>query len=311
MDSLRIHLFGTMQVYCGGTASPVAMARVPKVLLAYLLLQPDRLHPRPILANLLWGDRSEEQARNCLNTALWRLRRVLEPEGAGRGRVLLTTPGGEIGLKGEGSYWLDVAELERRVAGALGRPPASWTAGDAAQVEEAVQLYTGDLLEGLYEDWALRERERLRELYFQGLGRLMGYYRQQGDLANSRRCGQKILAVDPLREEVHRALMGLYWEQGQRTAALQQYRICCELLERELGVPPMAETEALAQRITSAGAAGAGVVQASPAAVGMAAGAPAFGLAVQEVERALRCVAEANAAVQAAVLLLRQVAASL
>ena len=34
-----------------------------------------------VLAGIFWGDRSDGKARRCLNTAVWRLRNALEPEG--------------------------------------------------------------------------------------------------------------------------------------------------------------------------------------------------------------------------------------
>jgi DNA-binding SARP family transcriptional activator len=53
------------------------------------------------------------------------------------------------------------------------------------------------------------------------------------------------LALDPLQEAVHRRLMVLYAESGQRNAALRQYSECERLLNEELGVPPEEETTAL------------------------------------------------------------------
>jgi DNA-binding SARP family transcriptional activator len=46
-------------------------------LLAYLALHPGQAQPRPKLAALLWGDRSEVQARDSLRQALSLLRKAL------------------------------------------------------------------------------------------------------------------------------------------------------------------------------------------------------------------------------------------
>ena len=40
------------------------------------------------------------------------------------------------------------------------------------------------------------------------------------------------LALDPLQEAVHRTLIRLYVRQGQRRAALAQYRLCETIVER-------------------------------------------------------------------------------
>src|SRR5690606_31632181 len=57
------------------------------------------------------------------------------------------------------------------------------------------------------------------------------------------------LALDPLLEAPHRALMRLYARTGQRNAALRQYQACVRLLAEELNVEPAEETTALYERI--------------------------------------------------------------
>jgi DNA-binding SARP family transcriptional activator len=64
------------------------LGRANQALLAYLLLFRHRLHVRDLLAGLFWGDNGQEKARNCLNTALWRLWRILEPEGISAGAYI-------------------------------------------------------------------------------------------------------------------------------------------------------------------------------------------------------------------------------
>lgn len=116
-------------------------------------------------------------------------------------------------------------------------------------MERALALYQGELLEGFYADWALLARERWRRLYLNGLAQLMRYYAANAHFDKSLAYGQQILDVDPLREEIHRAMMELYLQNGQRALAVRQYERCCDLLERELDVPPMAETQLIFQQL--------------------------------------------------------------
>ena len=60
---------------------------------------------------------------------------------------------------------------------------------------------------------------------------------------------QRWLALDPLHEPAHRALIRLYADTGDRAAALVQYRECVRALSRELGVPPLPETTALYEQV--------------------------------------------------------------
>ncbi len=250
MVALRISLLGVMRVSRGAEAIEDKMHRPVKGLLAYLLLFP-RVHAREVLLNFFWGDYSEARARKCLNTALWRLRKVLEPEGVPRGTYLITTSMGKIGFNRRSNYCLDVAEFEKHVQKALAKPYNLLTAGQALALENALSLYTGELLEGFYDDWALRERERFYSLNLRGLAHLLKYYRHHKDYDKAISCGQKILDHDPLREEIHREIMRLHAANRQRPLAIRQYETCCRILDDELSVGPMDDTRLLHDRICS------------------------------------------------------------
>jgi DNA-binding SARP family transcriptional activator len=61
--------------------------------------------------------------------------------------------------------------------------------------------------------------------------------------------GEDILMRDPLREEVHRALMQCYWKMGRRSSAVGQFQRCARLLQSELQILPMPETISLYRQI--------------------------------------------------------------
>ncbi len=245
MNALRVCLFGSVRIAHDAWAGEVKVTRAVRSLLAFLLIHRHRMHPREVLAGLFWGDQSEERARSCLSSALWRLRQVLEPEGVPKETYLVTTSTGEVGFNLKSDHWLDVAVFEENVGPVLSRPIESLKADEASQIENALKLYQGELLEGFYDDWALRERERLRSLHIESLIHLMGYYRHHRAYEGALSCGKQILNLEPLREEMQREVMRLYVESGQRALAIKQYKACCKVLVEELDIPPMEETQAL------------------------------------------------------------------
>lgn len=253
MSAVRIFLFGGVRIEHDGRPTAQKATRVVQALLAYLLLERHRSHARDVLVGLFWGDQSEESARGCLNTALWRLRRVLEPDGVPRGTYVANTAQGEIGFNRASDYWLDVAVFEEHANRVLGRPAGTATEADVEQLEGALALYTSDLIEGIYSDWALCERERLRLVYLRSLTRLMRHHGERNAYEKSLAFGERILRLDPLREEIHREMMRLYLACGQRSQALRQFQTCREILAAELDVAPMEETTAVYDRIVAAG----------------------------------------------------------
>jgi DNA-binding SARP family transcriptional activator len=245
---LRISLFGLFEMRHAGWDSPVDMPRASQLLLAYLLFQYHRSCSRDQLAGYFWGDQVEDRARRCLSSALWRLRRVLEPDGIRPGTYLLASTG-EVGFNWNSDHWLDVAVFEEQVGQVLSKPPQVLEEADVQKLTQALQLYSADLLNGFYEDWVLRERERLRCLHLNCLAHLMHYSEHHRAFEESLAYGKQILERDPLREEIHRKMMRLYLANGQRASAVQHYELCCNVLATELGIRPMEETQALYNQI--------------------------------------------------------------
>lgn len=251
MGALHISLFGRLRVVGSDGLSEVRVTRGIQRLLAYLLLERHRIHSRERLASILWSDYDEERARTCLRAALCRLRRLLESEGFHPEIYLLTTSDGEVGFNRESDYWLDVAAFEEHATRVLAQPVDAIAPADARELEDALHLYTGDLLDGIYDDWVLWERDRLQRLYLNGLAYLLHHHKHLGAYERGLEFGRMILLHDPLREEIHREMIGLYLESGQRALAVQQYEICRERLATELGIQPMRETRAMVSRAAS------------------------------------------------------------
>ncbi len=229
---LYIHLFGHLRLF--GDNQPLKFSARPKVLplWAYLLLNRAKPVPRDALAYLLWPDVLEDVARTNLRRHLYELRRLLPPDS--KDAPWLLSQSDVVQWNVEADYWLDVAEFERLSA-------------SPSHLAKAVALYTNDLLSEVYEDWILYERERLRNMYFANLSKLIAQSRTENDHHRAIAYAQDILSHDPLREDTVRELMSLCYLVGDRAGALNAYQQFERYLQDELGVPPMPETQALHQ----------------------------------------------------------------
>ena len=249
MPGVRLELLGGFQLYSAGRKPIVLTARKPRALLAYLALDVRRAHARDRLAALLWPDSSEMQARTSLRQALTALRRALG-EGADR---LIAADTEAVALAAEG-FELDVAEFERGIG-----------LGTADSLQTSLALYRGDLLDGVsaestsFEQWLAAERERLRGLAVRGLTSLLDHQQDAGLPDRALETATRLIAIDPLREDAHRALMRLYLQQGRLVEALKQYQLLRQTLARELGVTPEPQTEQLYREMLQQRRAPAGV----------------------------------------------------
>lgn len=246
----RIWLFGSLSIggdEAGGQA--VAIAGRSANLLAYLALGRGRYFSRSELLGSLWPEHSSSSTAGSFNTALWRLRRLIERPPLKHGDLIVCDRRGAIGLNGPAGVWLDVDEFERLVAPGLAKAPEQLSDADIEGLRQGVRLYKSDILLDIADDWALREREKHRRNYLNALGRLMQLAIIRRDYADGIRHAQAVLDSDALREDVHRQLMQLFMLSGQRAQALRQFEHCRELLRRELAIQPMRETLALYQQI--------------------------------------------------------------
>ncbi len=228
---LQLKLFGYLEV--NDDARPLVRRLTPRArrLLAYLLLPRQISLSRENIAFTLWPDNSEQAALGILRRALNDLRTILPSSGEGGWFI---AAGGEVRWNLAAPYWLDIEVYERLIQQAT-----------SAALHEAIALYTGDLLLGFDDDWVLVERERLRQFQLNTLRQLVAHQRALGDYGAALALARQALALDPLAEAVFRDVIALHYQVGDRAAALAEYARLRTMLRDELGVEPMAETQAL------------------------------------------------------------------
>lgn len=232
---LKLHLLGHFRLFYG--EKPLPFNTLPKTLplLAYLLLHRG-LIPRDVLAYTFWPDVEEAEARANLRRHLYNLRHVL-PEFAGE---WVTREGQALQWNPNAPYWLDVEAFER-----YGREPS--------RMQDALSLYTGDLLPEVYEDWLDFDRQRLRSLYFSTAAQWIAAQRVAHRYDTAIPIAEQALRQDPWREDILRELIQLRVLSGDRTGALQAYQTFKKQLEEELDVAPMPETVRLYEQIQRGG----------------------------------------------------------
>ena len=243
-----IKLLGPGQAYYDGKAITGFPGQQHCLLFYYLLLNRQIPHTREQVAAVFWGDDPSAVARKNLRNTLWRLSQSFRSVGASS-EDLITIQEDWITFTKANTYRLDIDEFEAASRFSLDHSNQQLSTEQASVLESAADLYKGDLLEGVYEDWCLFERERLRLAFLNILIRLMNHHGRHGNYERGMEYGQHILLLDPTREKVHREMMMIHWLAGDREAALLQYRSCCEILQSELGIKPIQETQHLHETI--------------------------------------------------------------
>ncbi len=248
--SVVIHLLGSFRVTVHGVAVDEAQwgRRKSKTLMKLLALQPLRQEVRQMhreeLMEFLWPGVDTGQALNSLHKTLYAARRVLEPGLTdGGASKYLRMRDQLVVFQCADDVVVDVSEFEALADTAL-------KTGNRDQFAAALSVWQGDLLpEDLYEDWSSVRREQLRAKREQLLLRLAAFYEETGDSVQGIEAWQSLIAGNPCNEEAHRGLMRLYFAEGQRYLAVNQFRECADVLRRDLDADPEPATVALYQRI--------------------------------------------------------------
>lgn len=214
----------------------------------YLLLNRQHKQNRERLASVFWGNYSTNVSRKYLRNALWKLRSVFQSVGAELEDYLQVNDD-SIAFQSSRPYQLDVETFENLLTSTRTLPGEELSQEQAQQLNQAIGLYDGELLEGVDEEWCLYERERLNLLHLNTLLKLMVYHRSHHSYTVGIEFGERILAFDNTRENVHREMMLLYWLLGEPQMALVQYHHCEQILKDQVGVEPAEETKNLYQQM--------------------------------------------------------------
>jgi len=245
---LEINLFGAGQARYGDQPLVGFPNQQIYMLLCYLLLNRHDPLCRERLAAVFWEDYPAADSRKHLSKALWRLRQALQAAGVPADDYLLSSKE-HVSFINSPAYQLDIEVFDTVLGQYQDIPGTELTAAQAAQLEQAVGLYRGDLLTGLYEDWLVYERERLSVLHLKGLSKLMDFHQANQAYERALSFGQTLLSYDQAHEKTHQRMMRLYWLMGDRSTALAQYKRCRQILRHETGFPPSAETKYLYQQM--------------------------------------------------------------
>jgi DNA-binding SARP family transcriptional activator len=246
---LVVHLLGPFEVRLRGREVDRWHGRKGSLILAHLLL--NRAGPpltRDALAAVFWPDATPGAARNRLHVTLHALRADLHS--ASPVPVILFDRGYRINP--DLRVVLDTEQFHAAAAAGATAEAAGDTEAALRAYAEATDRYRGDLLsDHPFEDWTLLPREHFRVRHLDLLGRMAQIAFDTGRYTETLQVGQRLLALDFCREDLHRLLMRAHTRMGRPQAAVQQFEVCADQLRRELGMAPADETVDLYERIRS------------------------------------------------------------
>jgi DNA-binding SARP family transcriptional activator len=221
-----VHLFTGPYVTIGTQRREVPEGS--KQLLAFVALRGRRVERRHA-AGTLWPFGNEERAAGNLRSALWRLRRAdINVLDADKWSLALCT-----------HVVVDLHAMDQWATRLIQGTAAGHDLEISPSVSEAL-----DLLPGWYDDWALMERERIRQRLLHALEALSVRLACLGRFGDAVDAALLAVGAEPLRESSQRALIEAHIAEGNLTEARRTYLLYRDLIRRELDVEPSSDLSA-------------------------------------------------------------------
>jgi DNA-binding SARP family transcriptional activator len=219
---IRLEVLGCFRLVVDN--HPPIVAGPSQRLLAYLAVQ-DHPQRRSHLAGTLWPESSESHAHASLRSALWRLRATASQLIGPSEQFIGLDPAVAVDYRESCELaWRLIADTD------IASP------GEDDRIDRCSLL--NDLLPGWYDEWAISERERFRQLRLHALESLCNRLRRQHRFAEAIHVGYSVLACEPLRENIHKILIRSFLEEGNVSEAYRQYDVLRVTLRHALGVEP-------------------------------------------------------------------------
>ena len=234
MDTWQVRLFGTLTLTRRDRSVGRFRTRRAAALFAYLALNAGKELSRDETIRAIWPDAPLEPGRARLRQELAALRRQLEEPG----ETLFLADRNSLSLA-EGAIQTDMAKFCELLSGGRGET-------DVSRLEEAVELYRGELLRDLPDDWVLAERERLHERQSGALARLIELER---DPERSLEWARKAVVHEPLGEAALLRLMRLLDAQGRARDARRAFDDFAARLKKERSEEPSAFAQGAARAL--------------------------------------------------------------
>jgi DNA-binding SARP family transcriptional activator/TolB-like protein len=222
----------------GHPISIAVRSRKARALLAYLAMQPDYRARREELATLLWGDGPNQRARHSLRQCLMALRQDL-----GLASEVLALDREVIWLRAQ-SVSVDARSF---IAFAHSAEPDAPTRASAIWRGTFLRDLTLDIEE--FDAWQRQEADQLAAAAGDVFGTLCRNADAKGDDEGAIAAAERLIALDPTREDRQRLALTLFARHKGRDVALSRAKMLTDHLRSELGVAPEPATRALIDAI--------------------------------------------------------------
>ncbi|MFG1665901.1 BTAD domain-containing putative transcriptional regulator [Streptomyces sp. Y7] len=213
-----------------------------RAVLSALLLSANQVVSFDALIEKVWNGQPPSTARTQVAICIAALRKIFRSAGWDRETIVTATPGYMLALVG---HSLDSARFEQLVAGSVRLTAEKRTAEAAHALRDALALWRGPALGGVYAPFAETEAARLDEQRMLAIEQLAALRLQLGEHQAILGELQALVSACPLRDRLRYYLMLAQYRSGRRAEALTTFRDGMRHSVEEIGLELGAELQEL------------------------------------------------------------------
>ncbi|MFI8440295.1 BTAD domain-containing putative transcriptional regulator [Streptomyces rochei] len=238
---LEFGVLGPLEVNMNGRGLTVGGPRQRAVLSA-LLLSFNQVVSFDALIEKVWNGRPPSTARTQVAICIATLRKIFRTAGLDRETIITATPGYMLSLTG---HSLDSLRFEQLVARATELTAENRPAPAADALRQALALWRGPALGGVYAPFAETEAARLDEQRMLAVEQLTALRLQLGEHQSVLGELQALVGACPLRDRLRYYLMLAQYRSGRRAEALTTFRDGMRHSIEEIGLELGTDLQAL------------------------------------------------------------------
>lgn len=249
---LTVRVLGPVEIFRDASKPPAQDAwttRRARDIFCSIATSKHRRVAKDALIDMFWPDEDPTTIEKNFHPTISHIRKALN-SGQPVKQNFLVFRDGAYQLNPDLSYSIDSEEFERYIADAESAKREKNGRLLRLNLEAAYALYRGEFMSGVYENWAEAKRQYFSEQFARVLAALAKLSFAEKRWATALRFANEVLRDDPFREDMHRLAMKVFNAQSKPAAVEKQYRELQDLLKRELGIEPSAETRRVYSELT-------------------------------------------------------------
>jgi ATP/maltotriose-dependent transcriptional regulator MalT/DNA-binding SARP family transcriptional activator len=251
ITDLTVNVLGPIEIF-RDPSKPFApdawTTRRARDIFCYIATSKHRRVPKDVLIETFWPDEDPSVVEKNFHPTISHIRKALNSRQAFKQNFIVFRDGA-YQLNPELSFLIDAEEFDRHFADAEIAKREKDNGRLRTSLENAHRCYRGEFMDGIYEDWAEERRHYYSEQFGRVTAALARLELGEKRLASARKYAEETLTVDPYREDIHRLILKIYAAQAKPASIKKHYESMQELLKKDLGVEPSAETRRLAAEL--------------------------------------------------------------